>query len=141
MERKFNDDSNQTHETHIGFTNFVHHLTLASTDGETDGQILNQLLDAIDSTPFGQIVIYGRTYDDNTSQFIFSPPDVDRNPPLILKLSRQVSKIFISWDGFDAIQFGTQCKRTQPMTGSSKGILITWDRTDHRHCVQAVAAV
>ncbi len=102
---------------------------LASAD-QTKEDVVMKLLEAIDFGPFGTVIMYGRVYSESDQGYVFVPPDLERNPPYIYRLARDVASALLSWSGFDGIQFGTQTKRTTVVIGASRGILVTWNRTD-----------
>lgn len=119
---------------HIGFVWWLRstQVTLATQNSE-DASTAFQLLQAIDMTPFGQIITYGRVYSDEASSFVLVPPDLTSFPPVIWKLALAVANDVLSLDHFDGIQFGTQLKRTKAVALSLFGRLVVWNRNDYKN--------
>ena len=93
-----------------------------TTEGPTAVQQLMKSVEA--STPF-QIITLGLVWSAALSQYVFVPEDLATNPPKTYTFARAVAS-HIGLEELDGIQFGTQVKRTNSITGAARGRLLTW---------------
>ena len=117
---------------HIGFVSENKFIHFTEIGGQiTSHKIVSNMMDSVDNSPVGHIVVYGTIYDNDLRHFRLQPPDLHERPPSLWLMARAIASEILLLRSFDAIQAGTMLKRTRAVPSAVGGTLIMWNRRNH----------
>ena len=126
------DDSSASRPTSRRVCRWLCVLTSASLPSFSE-DLKKQRLDFMgqdDGIAFGQMVLMGLLFVEESGQYRHSPIDLETNPPRFGLLAKAVAKL-LQLEPFDGIQAATKTKRTKPKATAYRGRLFTWFISDH----------
>ena len=107
---------------HIGFT------WLLDDPQVGDSKLVHLIMEPVEESVVGQIFTYGKLCDTVHMRYYLFPPDLLSRPPVLYHESKQLATI-LGVQSFEGVQFGTDCKFTAPLQNTTRGKLITWNRS------------